>query len=62
MKNKAFIWWLLFMAFYAIAGWHQRGFIDWYGLGAVTVLSLPLIIIYNRKEKEARSQRRNASR
>lgn len=57
--------WALVMAFYAIAGWQQRGWFDWYGLAAVTVLTLPLVCIFsirNAPEKKASSQSRNPSR
>lgn len=59
MKNILF--WALGMAAYAFVGWNQRGWIDWLGLGAVTVITLPLVLMLSTK-KEARSQRRNASR
>lgn len=59
MKNILF--WALGMAAYAFAGWNQRGWIDWQGLAAVTVITLPLVLMFSTK-KEARSQRRNASR
>lgn len=62
MKNKSIIWWALFMTLYALAGWHQRGFVDWYGLAAISVLTLPLAILFIRQDKAASSKRRNASR
>jgi hypothetical protein len=49
------------MAAYAFVGWNQRGWVDWLGLAAVTVITLPLVLMFSTK-KEARSQRRNASR
>ena len=29
---------IIFLALYALAGWHQRGWVDWPGLGTVALL------------------------
>ena len=41
---------IVLMALYALAGYVQRGWVDWPGLATVGLLATPLLIIWLRRE------------
>lgn len=43
---------VVFLILYALAGWHQRGWVDWPGLAAVALLVAPVVIVWIEIDKK----------
>lgn len=43
---------IVILALYALAGWHQRGWVDWMGLATVALLAVPVTAFMPERRKK----------